>query len=298
MVMKQVEEMTEAVRSMFGDAKKCSEKLSLIDLIQRLGLYYYFEDEINEVLGLMHNASNLDEEDVDLYTMALRFRLLRQKGFFVSCEIFNKYTNESGDFKESITKDEVGLLSLYEASHLRMKGENILDKALAFTTTQLQAIAMDSNSPFSQEVKFSLKWPIYKAMPRFMSRHYISLYQNNPLKDNVLLTFAKLDYNSLQKLYQKELGEFSRWWKDMMLREQLCFARDRAVECYTWAMGVYYEPKYSSGRILLAKVIAFLSILDDMYDAYATFEELQLFTHSIERFCSSTISFSTTFFFF
>lgn len=85
MVMKQVEEMTEAVRSMFGDAKKCSEKLSLIDLIQRLGLYYYFEDEINEVLGLMHNASNLDEEDVDLYTMALRFRLLRQKGFFVSC---------------------------------------------------------------------------------------------------------------------------------------------------------------------------------------------------------------------
>ena len=84
----------------------------------------------------------------------------------------------------------------------------------------------------------------------------------------------------------------------MMLREQLCFARDRAVECYTWAMGVYYEPKYSSGRILLAKVIGFLSILDDMYDAYATFEELQLFTHSIERFCSSTISFSTTFFFF
>ena len=112
--------------------------------------------------------------------------------------------------KESIRNDENGLLSLYEASHLRMKGENILDEALAFTTTHLKAMAMDSNSPFFEEAKYALKWPIYKAVQRFMARHYISLYSNNPLKNNALLTFAKLDYNSLQKLYQKELSELSR----------------------------------------------------------------------------------------
>lgn len=95
---------------------------------------------------------------------------------------------------------------------MRMKGENIMDEALEFTSTQLEAMAMDSTSPFSEEAKYALKWPIYKTLPRFMTRNYISLYRNNPLKkSNILLTFAKLDYNSLQKLYQRELGELSRY---------------------------------------------------------------------------------------
>ncbi|CAK9321702.1 unnamed protein product [Citrullus colocynthis] len=234
MVMKQVQEHKEEVRRMFGAAEKCSETLSLIDSIQRLG-------------------------------------------------IFNKFTNERGDFKESIKKDEAGLLSSYEASQLRMRGEKILDEALAFTTIQLEAMAMDSTSSFSEEAKYALKRPVYKTMPRFMSRHYISLYNNNPSNNNVLLTFAKLDYNSLQQLFRKELSELSRWWKDMKLQEQLSFARDRVVECYVWALGVDYEPKHSLARIILAKVIAFISLLDDMYDVYATLDELQLFTNAIER---------------
>ncbi|CAK9321703.1 unnamed protein product [Citrullus colocynthis] len=283
MVKKQFQEVKEEVRSMFAAAEKSSERLRLIDSIQRLGLSYHFEDEINEILEHIQNSSKVDDDEEDLYIIALRFRLLRQHRYYVSCEILNKFTNERGDFKESITKDAAGLLSLYEASHLRIRGEKILDEALAFTTTHLETITMDSNSPFSEEAKYALKWPIYKAMPRFMSRHYISLYNNNPSNNNALLTFAKLDYNSLQKLYHKELGEFSRWWKDQKLKEQLPFARERVVEIYVWALGVYYEPKHSLARIILAKVIAFISLLDDMYDVYATLDELQLFTNAIER---------------
>lgn len=122
-------------------------------------------------------------------------------------ETFNKFIDEKGDFKESIVN---GILSLYEASRWRMNGENILDKALDFTTTKLEAMAMDSTSPFKDEAKYALKWPILKALPRLMNRHYISLYEKDPLKNNVLLKFAKLDYNTLQKLYQKELFEVSR----------------------------------------------------------------------------------------
>ncbi|TYK00862.1 putative terpene synthase 2 isoform X1 [Cucumis melo var. makuwa] len=285
-VLKKLEELKEAARSMFVAAEKHSDKLCLIDSIQCLGLSYHFEDEINEILDQIQNSAHVDEEDEeDLYIIALKFRLLRQQGFPVSCEIFNKFTTESGDFKESITKDEKGLLSLYEASHLRMKGESIMDEALEFTTTQLEAMAMDSTSPFSQEAKYALKWPIYKTLSRFMTRHYISLYHNNPTKNdnNILLTFAKLDYNSLQKLYQRELGELSRWWNDSKLKEKLPFARDRVVESYIWALGIYYEPKYSSARTLLAKIIALITLIDDMYDCYGTLEELQLFTNTIGR---------------
>ncbi|KAE8650090.1 hypothetical protein Csa_009864 [Cucumis sativus] len=151
-------------------------------------------------------------------------------------------------------------------------------------------MAMDSNSPFFEEAKYALKWPIYKAVPRFMARQYISLYHNNPLKNNnVLLTFAKLDYNSLQKLYHKELGEFSRWWKDHKLKELLPFARVRVVEIYVWALGIQYEPKYSNTRRILVKIITFISLLDDMYDVYATLDELQLFTNAIQRWDVSCI---------
>jgi len=70
----------------------------------------------------------------------------------------------------------------------------------------------------------------------------------------------------------------------MGLVKKLSFARDRLVECYFWSLGVHFEPQYSQGRLLLTKMIAFTSVMDDMFDAYGTFEELQLFTDVIKRF--------------
>ena len=71
--------------------------------------------------------------------------------------------------------------------------------------------------------------------------------------------------------------------------KELSFARDRMVESYIWALGVFYEPKYSYGRIILAKIIVLATVLDDVYDIYATFDELELFTNVIERFNSSSL---------
>ncbi|XP_043700443.1 (-)-germacrene D synthase-like [Telopea speciosissima] len=61
------------------------------------------------------------------------------------------------------------------------------------------------------------------------------------------------------------------------------YARDRLVECYFCIVGVYFEPNYSLARMMLTKVIALTSILDDTYDVYDTLEELNLFTNAIER---------------
>ena len=64
----------------------------------------------------------------------------------------------------------------------------------------------------------------------------------------------------------------------------LPFARDRIVECYFWIVSVYFEPQYSLAREILTKVISMISILDNIYDAYGTLEELEPFTEAIERF--------------
>ena len=55
------------------------------------------------------------------------------------------------------------------------------------------------------------------------------------------------------------------------------------MECYFW-IGVLFEPQYVRGRRFLSKVIAMTSILEDIYNAYGTIEELELFTEAIERF--------------
>lgn len=74
-----------------------------------------------------------------------------------------------------------------------------------------------------------------------------------------------------------------RWWKDLDFVTNLPFARDRLVECYAWILGVYFEPQYSLARRLLTKAIVMTSVIDDTYDAYGIFEELELFHEAVER---------------
>lgn len=75
-----------------------------------------------------------------------------------------------------------------------------------------------------------------------------------------------------------------RWWKELEFERKLPFARDRIVELYFWTTGVYFEPRYSTARKIMAKVIALGTVMDDIYDAFGTFEELDIFTEAIRRF--------------
>jgi (-)-germacrene D synthase len=55
------------------------------------------------------------------------------------------------------------------------------------------------------------------------------------------------------------------------------------VESCILALAVYFEPQYSAGRIFLAKLVMIMTVVDDIYDAYGTIDELELFTNAIER---------------
>lgn len=83
---------------------------------------------------------------------------------------------------------------------------------------------------------------------------------------------------------------FFRWWKDLDIPTKLPYARDRMVEVYFWTLvGMYYEPKYTFGRILVSKIICLVSLIDVTFDAYGTFEELTLFTESCQKVRSKTL---------
>lgn len=81
---------------------------------------------------------------------------------------------------------------------------------------------------------------------------------------------------------------FNRWWKGLDVPNNLPYARDRVVECYFWAVCVCHEPQYSNARVFLAKVICMQTLLDDTYDAYGIYEELEIFTEAIQRYALST----------
>ena len=75
----------------------------------------------------------------------------------------------------------------------------------------------------------------------------------------------------------------------MDLVKKLRYPRDRLVECYFFALGAYVEPQYSQARVMLGKIIAMISIVDDTFDSYGTVEELQIFTSVIERYVILTL---------
>ncbi|KAA8526909.1 hypothetical protein F0562_008862 [Nyssa sinensis] len=288
-VDQQFQGLKEEVRKMLvAAADEPSKQLNLIDAIQRLGVFYHFENEIDAALQLIYDTyhAHTNQDNDDLHTVALWFRLLRQQGHHVSCDAFNKFKDSEGKFKESLINNVQGMLNLYEATHLRKHGEDILDEALVFTTAHLESLVSHNphlSNALAREVMYSLKQPIRKGLPRLKARHYISVYQEDDSHNGTLLKFAKLDFNVLQKVHQKELSDIARWWKDLDFVTKLPFARDRVVECYFWILGIYFEPQYFLARRIITKVIAMTSIIDDIHDVYGTPEELVLFIDAIER---------------
>ncbi|KAI9081582.1 hypothetical protein K1719_036468 [Acacia pycnantha] len=135
----------------------------------------------------------------DLHSLALIFKLLRQHGYPLSPDSFNKFKDEKGNFKETLTSDVEGMITLYDACHLSIRGEDILDEALAFTSNHLRTITIESNPFLAAKLKNVLNQCPYREIPRLGARKYISIYYLRPSHNQVLLTLAILDFNAIQK---------------------------------------------------------------------------------------------------
>ncbi|KAF7823093.1 isoprene synthase, chloroplastic-like [Senna tora] len=263
--------------------------VELIDNIQRLGLTYKFEEDINTALHKVVSSQNRKHKtEKTLHSTSLTFRLLRQHGFHISQDVFKNFMDKNGKFKAEIRYDVEGLLSLYEASHLVLEGENILDEARVFATTHLnnylkQNSRTELDNKLEEQVSHVLELPYHQRMHRLEARYYIETYRKNQSHDELLLELAILDFNMVQSLYQQELRAMSRWWNEIGLAKKLSFARDRLMESFFWALGMAPNPQFSKCREELTKVAAFITVIDDVYDVYGTLDELELFTDAVQR---------------
>ncbi|XP_054817475.1 (-)-germacrene D synthase-like isoform X2 [Prosopis cineraria] len=265
-----------------------TEKLNFIDNIKRLGVSYHFENEIGEIMENM-SENHPPFEGKDLHTTSLWFRLLRQEGYHVPSDVFDQFKDENGDFKKSMIEDVVGMLSLYEAAHFAIHGEDFLDKALHYSTYNLKSRLSNLSPTLERKVIHALNYPIRRGMPRFESRYYIPMYSSEASPNDPLLELAIIDFNVVQALHKKELNQIIEWWKKLDFLTNVPYARDRVVEGYFWVLGVYFEPQFMLGRTIMTKLGTLMAVVDDTYDAYGTIEELELFTQAIGRWDASSL---------
>ncbi|KAG0522677.1 hypothetical protein BDA96_07G058200 [Sorghum bicolor] len=271
--------LKEEVREIVKGTNELPKLLDLIITLQRLGLDNHYEIEIDEHLHFIYNSS-CDVKDLNL--VSLRFYLLRKNGYDVSSDVFLNFKDKDGNFASD---DIRSLLSLYNAAYLRTHGEEVLDEAIIFTRRHLEAALTSLESKLADEVSLSLQTPLFRRVRILETRNYIPIYEMEPSRNEAMLEFAKLNFNLLQILYCEELKTVTAWWKQLNIETDLSFIRDRIVEMHFWMAGACSEPKYSLSRVILTKMTAFITILDDIIDTHSTTEEGKLLAKAIDR-CS------------
>ncbi|KAM0944079.1 putative (-)-alpha-terpineol synthase [Dioscorea sansibarensis] len=283
-----LENLKDATKHLLRENKDVIHQLKLIDILRQLGVAYHFEREIKDAIGAIYGLMNINISILkdDLFSTTLLFRLLREHGFKVSQEVFDGFKDENGNFQLSIRNDIKGMLSLYEASHLVMEGEDTLDKARVFTTKHLKTILEEDNiDPILKEhVVHALEMPMHWRMLRLHAHWFIGMYEKEDNMNPNLLELAKLDFNMVQTIHQRELKQCSRWWATLNLLDgDLSFPRNRLVENYLLAMGYVPKLKFSFGRETLTQVNSLVTTIDDIYDIYGSLDELELFTTIVDR---------------
>lgn len=140
-----------------------------------------------------------------------RLRSFKWICYMPNTGIFAKFVDANGKFKETLSSDIKGLLSLYEAAQVRTRKDSILEEALTFTLVHLKREPLQASSTLAKQVKSALKRAVHKGSLRIEARHYISAYEEEECHNELLLRFAKLDYNMLQMLHKEELVEIIRY---------------------------------------------------------------------------------------
>nr|QEV81845.1 terpene synthase 6 [Prunella vulgaris] len=277
----EIEELKKKARNMLMVATS-TQVLILVDALERLGLAYHFEAEIEDKLKQIY-AYKDEERNDDLFTTALCFRLLRQHQYHVSENVFEKFVEKDNKLKECHHSDIEGLLCLYEAAQVRVENENVLEEAAAFTRDHLHCMQPLMDSPLKKKVQHALKYPLHRTLGILTLRSHIDIYEEDDSRDELVLRLSKVNFNFLQNIYRNELFELTEWWNKLDLASKVPYFRDRLVECYSWALPYHFEPQYALARLMITKYYTVATALDDTYDNYATFEEIQLFTQALER---------------
>ncbi|XP_073104972.1 bifunctional levopimaradiene synthase, chloroplastic [Elaeis guineensis] len=289
-----------SIETCLMDTAALFEALMLVDLMERLGIQRYFQQQIQRILQITYmqwdDKCGLKEEEATV----LAFRLFRLHGSQVSAGVLMALEGGKKSFNDCFSVDSPtnvsAMLNLYRCSQTGFPSESkIMGEAQEFTRSQLLDVMSDRNPTLLQtnnlriEVNFALELPCQRLLPRLESRSIIRQLWPGNESTRKYLKLAKLDLQKLQKLYQQELEEFERWWQRCGF-DEVKRARKTLVQAYFMVAPTIYEPQLSSFRLAYAKGVVLTTILDDFFDDKSCdLQELQRFYEAFRRWDSSFI---------
>ncbi|KAG7621164.1 Terpenoid cyclases/protein prenyltransferase alpha-alpha toroid [Arabidopsis suecica] len=287
---KEIDELKPILKSTlmsFKGIDSTKKRILMIYLWVSLGLAYHFEEEIYETLkeGFENIEKMMDGED-DLYTTSIIFWVFRRYGHHISSDVFQRFKGSNGNFKESLTGDAKGMLSLYEAANLGTTKDYILDEALSFTSSHLESLAASGSCPphLSGRIRNALGLSQHWNMEMLVPVEFIPFYEQEIDHDEMLLKFAKLSFKLGQLQYLQELKILTKWYKELDFATNLPpYFRDRIVEHHFLVQAVFFAPQLSRERIMMIQYFTGLALLDDTFDRYASLHEAESLANSLER---------------
>jgi hypothetical protein len=113
-------------------------------------------------------------------------------------DVFDEFRDGKHNFNTCLTRDPMGLLSLYNAAHMAVPGEDVLDNAMKGNLV----------SPIGDQISRTLDIPLPRYMPQLETMHYIIEYEQQDGHNAMLLELARLDYSLTRSVYLKELRTF------------------------------------------------------------------------------------------
>ncbi|KAG9454294.1 hypothetical protein H6P81_007198 [Aristolochia fimbriata] len=215
---------------------------------------------------------------------------LRKHGL-LRAGVLSRFRNISDGRWEIDHHDIDGILALFEASFVRLEGEDILDEARNFSQCYLNRTLVQGDylepASIRRAIEYVLDHPFHLSIPRFNIKHYLEITSGRSTttggNNGIVYELAKLDFNFVQSMHQRELHQVARWWGALGLGKELKLARQNYLEWFMWPLIAAPEPQYSAFRVEMAKPVAFLFLIDDIFDIYGTVDELILFTEAVER---------------
>ncbi|KAL1289373.1 hypothetical protein AAHE18_20G053300 [Arachis hypogaea] len=265
------------------------ESLCMVDLIQRLGIEHHFQEHIEAALEKQHFIVTRDPIDFvqshQLDKVALTFRLLRQGGYSVNADIFERLKNNRVQFGEAYGEDLTSLIAVHEAAQLSIGEEDTSLEDVGRLCRELlhSWLSRHHHHHEAQYVAISLQQPLHHNLPRFMDKT-ILLRNFKPDKKSVcFVELAEINSCIVRLMNQHEALQVSKWWKGEAMSKEPKFAEYEALKWYMWSMACFTDPSFSDQRLELTKPISLVYIIDDIFDVYGTLDQLILFTDAVKR---------------
>ena len=124
-------------------------------------------------------------------------------------DVFSKFKDSKGMFKQDLSEDIKGLMSLYEASQLSTEGEDTLVEAGKFSGHLLKTYLSHLDNHQAKIVSNTLGNPHHKSLGPFMARNFFVTSQCTNTWLNLLKEVAKTDFDVVQTLHQDEIVQIT-----------------------------------------------------------------------------------------